>query len=488
MIHLMPATQLREAVASRRLSVTELARAFLGRIEACEPHLKAFLTVQPERVLREAGEIDEALGKGEKAGPLAGVPVAVKDNIITRGIRTSCASKILHDFVPPYESTVVKKLRQAGALVLGKTNLDEFGMGSSTENSAYGPTRNPWDLERVPGGSSGGSAAALAAREAPLALGTDTGGSVRQPAAFCGVVGIKPTYGRVSRYGLVAFGSSLDQIGPLARNVRDAALLLQCIAGHDPCDSTSAARPSQDFISELGGPVRGLRVGMPRQWFEKGLSEEVRKPVEAALQRLESMGCRLEEVDLPHTRYGLAAYYIVAPAEASSNLARYDGVRYGYRNSSHQDLLEMYRATRSQGFGAEVKRRIMVGTFVLSSGYIEAYYKKAAQARQILSEDFRKAFQKVDLLAGPTTPTPPFRLGEKTANPLEMYLSDVYTVTANLVGLPALSMPCGFTPENLPVGLQLHGPHFSEALLLRVANTLEDDLSLQPPQSAIDRN
>ena len=483
----MPATQLRQAIVSRQLSVSEAARAFLDRIEVCEPHLKAFLTVQPERVLEEAGEIDKALAGGEEAGPLSGIPIALKDNIITLGIRTSCGSKMLGSFVPPYEATVVKRLRQAGALVLGKTNIDEFAMGSSTENSAYGPTRNPWDLERVPGGSSGGSAAAVAAQEAPLALGSDTGGSVRQPAAFCGVVGLKPTYGRVSRYGLVAFGSSLDQIGPLARNVRDAALLLQAISGNDPCDSTSAEGSSQGFVSELGQEVRGLRVGMPRQWFEKGLSEEVRRPVESALRRLESMGCQLEEVDLPHTRYGLAAYYIVAPAEASSNLARYDGVRYGYRSSSHQDLSEMYRATRSQGFGAEVKRRIMLGTFVLSSGYIEAYYKKAAQARQILSEDFQEAFKKVDLLVGPTTPSPPFRLGEKTANPLDMYLSDVYTVTANLIGLPALSLPCGFTPQNLPVGLQFHGPHFSEALLLRLAGALESDLSLQPPVSAIDR-
>ncbi|MEE8587237.1 MAG: Asp-tRNA(Asn)/Glu-tRNA(Gln) amidotransferase subunit GatA [Acidobacteriota bacterium] len=487
MIHSWPATQLREASASGQLSALEVAQAFLDRIQACEPHLKAFLTVQPERVLEEAGEIDKTLGGGGDAGPLAGIPIALKDNIITRGIRTSCASKILGSFVPPYEATVVKRLRQAGALVLGKTNMDEFAMGSSTENSAYGPTRNPWDVERVPGGSSGGSAAAVAAHEAPLALGSDTGGSVRQPAAFCGVVGLKPTYGRVSRYGLVAFGSSLDQIGPLARNVGDAALLLQAIGGYDPCDSTSAPRSGQDFVSELGKEVQGLRIGMPRQWFEAGLATEVRRPVESALRRLESMGCKLEEVDLPHTRYGLAAYYIVAPAEASSNLARYDGVRYGYRSSSHQDLSEMYRATRTEGFGAEVKRRIMLGTFVLSSGYFEAYYQKAAQARQILCEDFSKAFQKVDLLVGPTTPSPPFRLGEKTANPLDMYLSDVYTVPANLVGLPALSLPCGFTPQGLPVGLQLHGPHFSEALLLRLADALEGDLSLQPPEAAIDR-
>ncbi|GAB4233557.1 MAG: Asp-tRNA(Asn)/Glu-tRNA(Gln) amidotransferase subunit GatA [Acidobacteriota bacterium] len=470
---------LHNAVKRREVSIVEITEAFLSRIETVDPQVRAFLTVDGDGALREARALQERWEKRElRIGYLTGIPVAVKDNIVTRGLRTTCASRILENYVPPYDATVVRRLRREHAVILGKTNLDEFAMGSSTENSAFFPTRNPWDLDRVPGGSSGGSAAAVAAGEAPVALGSDTGGSIRQPAAFCGVVGVKPTYGRVSRYGLVAFGSSLDQIGPLAGNVRDAAYLLQTIAGHDPRDSTSAARPLENVVAELGKDVKGLRVGVPRQWLGAGLAEEVREPVARALRRLEGLGCVVEEVDLPHTDYAIATYYIIAPAEASSNLARYDGVRYGYRSPRTEDLWTMYTRTRAEGFGPEVKRRIMLGTYALSAGYYDAYFLKASKVRTLILQDYRQAFARVDVLAGPTTPTAAFRLGEKADDPLAMYLSDVYTVTANLAGIPALSLPCGFTAENLPVGLQLLAPHFEEGRLFRVAAALEADLSL----------
>jgi aspartyl-tRNA(Asn)/glutamyl-tRNA(Gln) amidotransferase subunit A len=407
--------------------------------------------------------------------------VAVKDNISTRHLRTTCGSRILQGYVPPYSATAVEALESAGAVVIGKTNCDEFGMGSSTENSAFQVTRNPFDLERVAGGSSGGSAVAVAAGMASLALGSDTGGSVRQPASFCNVVGIKPTYGRISRYGLVAFASSLDVIGLLARSPRDAALLLSTVAGVDERDSTSARVPVPDYLSGLENPVKGLRVGVPREFFDPGLDREVRSIIDAALRNAASLGCEIEDVSLPHTPHAVADYYIIAPAEASSNLARYDGVRYGHRVPNPRDLADMYIRSRSQGFGAEVKRRIMIGTFALSSGYYEAYYGRAMKVRTLIRQDYEKAFEKVDALLAPVSPTPAFRIGEKTDDPLAMYLSDIYTVTANLAGIPALSLPCGFTSGGLPVGLQILGSHFQEETLLRLAHHYVRSFPVVPP-------
>jgi aspartyl-tRNA(Asn)/glutamyl-tRNA(Gln) amidotransferase subunit A len=481
-IYRLSIQQLRDGFRKKEFSVREVVTAFLGRIDQTNGKTGSFLTVLAEAALQEADLLDRRLRAGEmEPGPLTGVPIALKDNIVTAGVATTCGSRMLESFRPPYDATVVKRLRQAGAIILGKTNCDEFAMGSSTENSAFFPTRNPWNLERVPGGSSGGSAAAVASLQVPGALGSDTGGSIRQPAAFCGVVGLKPTYGRVSRFGLVAFASSLDQIGPLAGSAYDAALLLEAIAGHDPSDSTSAPRATGSFTADLGKELRGLRVGIPREWFGTGLDRTVESRIREALGTLEGLGCSLVELSLPHTQYAIGTYYIIAPAEASSNLARYDAVKYGFRTGEVRDLDDMYRRSRSEGFGAEVKRRIMIGTYVLSSGYYDAYYLKAGKVRTLIGEDYRQAFRQVDILVGPTTPSPPFRLGEKTEDPLEMYLSDVYTVTANLAGIPAISVPCGFTPEALPVGLQILGPHFAEALLLQVAHALEQELKLARP-------
>ncbi len=474
--------QLHNGLKRKELSVREIASAFLDRISDVDGRVRAFITVEPERVLKDAQELDQKLRAGELSmGFLTGIPIALKDNIVTLGTRTTAGSRILENYVPPYSATVTNRLLQAGALIVGKTNCDEFAMGSSTENSAYFPTRNPWDLGRVPGGSSGGSAAAVAAAEVPAALGSDTGGSIRQPAAFCGVVGLKPTYGRVSRYGLIAFASSLDQIGPLAGTTADAAMVLQAIAGHDASDSTSASRAADNYLVEIGRDVKGLRLGIPKEWFGSGLDQTVDSSVRAAVSRLEKLGCSIVEVSLPNTEYAISTYYIVAPAEASSNLARYDAVKYGYRCPNPRDLEDMYKRSRSEGFGAEVKRRIMIGTYVLSSGYYDAYFLKASKVRTLIAEDYAKAFQEVDVLVGPTTPSLPFQLGEKTGDPLEMYLSDVYTVTANLAGIPALSLPCAITDENLPVGLQILGPHFHEGLLLRVAHALEQELGLKRP-------
>ena len=436
--------------------------------------MHAYISLDEEGALRKAEEVDARVARGEEVGVLAGVPVAVKDNICIKGMRTTCASKILENFVSPYDATVVEKLKAADAVFLGKTNLDEFAMGSSTENSYFGPTRNPHDPERVPGGSSGGSAAALAAGEAVLALGSDTGGSIRQPASFCGVVGLKPTYGRVSRYGLVAFASSLDQIGPMAKNVKDTALLLNVISGYDPRDSTSAPVEVPDFTKALDEGIEGIRIGLPREYFAEGLEDEVREKVLEAVDILKGEGAEVVEVSLPHTKYAIATYYIVAPAEASSNLARYDGVKYGFR-AEGRDLYEMYCNTRSQGFGEEVKRRIMLGTYTLSAGYYEAYYLKALKVRTLIKQDFEEAFETCDLLATPTSPTVAFRLGEKVADPLTMYLSDVYTVSVNLAGLPGISVPCG-SSDGLPVGLQLIGRPFDEETLLRVAHVVERSL------------
>ncbi len=479
-----PATLLAAAMARGELTSVRVTEAFLDRIEAVEEKVRAFITVDAEGALTAAREADQRLSQGQ-GGPLTGVPIAVKDVLTTAGLKTTCGSKILHNFIPPFDATVVTRLREAGLVILGKTNMDEFAMGSTTEHSAFHPTRNPWDLDRIPGGSSGGSAASLAALAAPLAIGTDTGGSIRQPASHCGVVGLKPTYGRVSRFGLVAFGSSLDQAGPMARSVWDTAGLMNLMAGHDPRDSTSLDRPVPDYQAALGREIKGLRVGLPKEFFSLGLDPEVEAIIRSAVETLEKLGCEPVPVDLPLTEQGVATYYIIAPAEASSNLARFDGVKYGLREKA-DSLKEMYLKTRSEGFGSEVIRRIMLGTYVLSSGYYDAYYKKASQVRTLLIRDFERAFEKVDLLAGPTAPTPACVLGEMAGDPMQMYLSDVFTLTINLAGLPGLTLPAGLTGQGLPVGLQLIGPHFSEELLLKTGHRLEGELAFsqgrQPPE------
>jgi aspartyl-tRNA(Asn)/glutamyl-tRNA(Gln) amidotransferase subunit A len=456
----------RRALASREVSAVELARAALARAEQVEPTLHALLTVTAERALAEAREADARIARGEE-GPLLGIPVVLKDLFATRGVRTTAGSAILNSFVPPYDADAVERLSRAGAVLIGKANMDEFAMGSSNENSAFGPARNPWDPERVPGGSSGGSAAAVAAGECLAALGTDTGGSIRLPASFCGVAGLKPTYGRVSRFGVVAYASSLDQVGPIARTVRDVAAVLQVIAGHDPRDSTSVPRPVPDYAAALRGEVRGLRLGVPREYFVAGIEPEVERAVRTAIDTLVSLGASVVELSLPHTAYAIATYYLVATAEASSNLARYDGVKFGLRKSANgSGLLDMYRETREAGFGAEVKRRIMLGTYALSTGYYDAYYLKALKVRTMIREDFARAFSACDLVVTPTAPTTAFRLGEKVSDPLAMYLSDIFTTSANLAGLPGLSIPCGFDSSGLPIGLQLLAPPFGEEVLL----------------------
>lgn len=459
--------------ASGEATPTSVCRDALQRIEESNGALNALLTVMGESALASASRMDHDIVRTMQDKPLAGIPVVVKDNLCTAGVRTTCGSRILGDYHPPYTATAVARLLDAGAIIIGKANLDEFAMGGSTENSAFGPSRNPHHPGYVPGGSSGGSAVAVAAGYTPVSLGSDTGGSIRQPASFCGLVGLKPTYGRVSRYGLVAFASSLDQIGPFANNVSDAARLLGVIAGHDPLDSTSANVSVDDYVGALTGDLRGVRVGVPPECFAEGLDPEVRHHVEAGIRRLEERGAQIVEVHLPHMKYVVAVYYIIATAEASSNLARFDGVRYGIRAEEARTLSEMYRQTRDLGFGAEVKRRIMLGTYVLSSGYYDAYYEKAQRVRRMLVDDFAKAFEKCDVIATPTAPTPPFRIGEKTGGPLAMYLGDIYTVTINLTGLPALNLPCGQTSGNLPIGMQLIGRHFDEARLLNIAFAAE---------------
>ncbi len=466
-MNLKDAHQIRNAVNSGEISARDWADAALNRIEVADSGLGVFLTVEPATVRQRADAVDRAVK--EKNLPLAGVPIAIKDNICTRNLRTTCGSKILEEYIPPYNATVISLLENAGAVVLGKANCDEFAMGSSTENSALRVTRNPYDPERVPGGSSGGSAVAVAAAITPLALGSETGGSVRQPASFCGVLGLKPTYGRVSRYGLVAFASSLDCIAPIANSPKDIALLLSVIAGRDDHDATSAPFEVPDYISELQQSVRGMKLGVPREFFGEGLDPEVQSIIESGIRNAESLGCEVQEISLPHTRYAVADYYIIAPAEASSNLARFDGVKYGFRSAEYGDLIDMYKKSRSQGFGPEVQRRIMLGTYALSSGYYDAYYGRAMKVRTLIKQDYDRAFEKVDALLGPVSPTPAFKIGEKTSDPLAMYLSDIYTVTANLAGIPALSIPCGFTKEGLPVGLQVLGRQFQEGTLLRLA-------------------
>ncbi|HTG01542.1 MAG TPA: Asp-tRNA(Asn)/Glu-tRNA(Gln) amidotransferase subunit GatA [Nitrospirota bacterium] len=447
--------------------------AVLARIASVENRVKAYITVTEKKARAQAEAADKRLKAGGASSPLLGIPLAVKDNMCTEGIKTTCASKILGKFVPPYDATVVDKLNQEGYVLCGKPNMDEFAMGSSTENSGFFATRNPWDLERIPGGSSGGSAAAVAAGECIAALGSDTGGSIRQPAACCGVVGLKPTYGRVSRYGLVAFASSLDQIGPITKDVTDAALILNVIAGHDKRDSTSADIPVPDYTRALRNDVKGMKIGLPREYFIDGMDPDVEKAVRDAVRTLEGLGAVVKDVTLPHTAYAVATYYILATSEASSNLARYDGVKYGFRAEGAKDLLDLYMKSRSRGFGPEVKRRIMLGTYALSAGYYDAYYKKGQQVRTLIKRDFDEAFKSVDVIATPTTPTAAFRIGEKSADPLQMYLSDIFTISVNLAGIPGMSLPCGFTRSNLPIGLQLLGRHFDEEAILRAAFAYE---------------
>ncbi len=472
-LNLLTVESARTAVLERQTTAAALADAFFQKIQTEDAEIGAYLTITRDRALEKAAAIDRAADKGDPLPPLAGVPVAIKDVMTVAGVRSTAGSKILENFVAPYECTAVKRLEDAGAIVLGKTNCDEFAMGSSNENSGYWPVRNPRDRERVPGGSSGGSAAAVAAGMCVAALGSDTGGSIRQPAAFCGVVGLMPTYGRVSRYGLIAFASSLDHIGPLTKSVKDAAILLRHIAGRDPNDSTSADVPVPDYVEEIEKPVRGLKLGVPKEYFGEGLNPEVRKAVEDGIQKLARAGCEIVNISLPHTPYAIPTYYVIATAEASSNLARYDGVRYGYRWRGARTLSEMYRRSRDEGFGAEVKRRIILGTYVLSAGYYDAYYLKAQRVRTLLTRDFDNAFKQVDAIVTPTTPTPAFKLGEKTDDPLAMYLADIYTVTADLAGVPGISVPCGQSRDGLPIGMQILGRHFDEATLVRLGHALE---------------
>jgi aspartyl-tRNA(Asn)/glutamyl-tRNA(Gln) amidotransferase subunit A len=470
--------ELQDLLAQGEISSVEITRAVLARIEAVEGAVCAYITLDREGALAQAAEADRRRAQGE-GGDLCGIPLAIKDVLCTRGVRTTAGSKILANFIPPYDATVVRKLKEAGAVLLGKVSMDEFAMGSSSENCAFGTPKNPWNLAHICGGSSGGSAAAVAADECIASLGSDTGGSIRQPASHCGVVGIKPTYGRVSRFGLLAYASSLDQVGPISKDVRDAAILMNAISGYDPQDSTSANRPVPDYCAALGQDLAGLTIGVPREYFGAGLDPEVAAAVEKAIALLEEAGARRVEVSLPHTEYGAAAYYIIAPAEASSNLARYDGVRFGFRDHSQQTLLEMYRHSRSQGFGEEVKRRIIIGTYALSSGYYDAYYKKASQVRTLINEDYRRAFASCDLLVSPVTPAPAWKIGEKVDDPLSMYLSDILTISTNLAGLPGMSLPCGLSRGGLPIGLQLQAAHFAEETIFQAAAALEARLAFR---------
>ena len=473
-IHKLSLCELQKKFAAGEVTATEIVRGYYLRIGQVEPKVKAYLTQTKDSALAKAAALDEKLKGWRKTRPMTGMPLAIKDNLCTEGVATTCSSRMLQNFVPPYDATVIAKLKEQEYILLGKTNLDEFAMGSSTENSAFGPSRNPWNLHCVPGGSSGGAAAAVAADECVAALGSDTGGSIRQPAAFCGVVGLKPTYGRVSRYGLVAFASSLDQIGPITKDVPDAALLLSAIAGHDPMDSTSADLPVPDYMKALKKKdLKKLKVGVPVEFFAEGLDPEVEQAVRAAIEELKNLGGQITEIQLPRTDAAIAVYYVIATAEASSNLARYDGVKYGLRAKETKDLLDLYMKTRAEGFGPEVKRRIMLGTYALRSGYYDAYYGKAQAVRTLIRQDFDAAFNEVDLIVTPVTPTPAFKLGEKSENPLQMYLSDIYTISINLAGLPAISVPCGFSKSGLPIGLQLIGRAFEEETLLRAAHAYE---------------
>ena len=473
-LHKLSLCELQKKFTAGEVTATEIVRAYFLRIGQVEPKVKAYVSQTKEAALAQASALDERLKGWRKTKPMTGMPLAIKDNLCTEGVRTTCSSRMLQQFIPPYDATVIAKLRDQDYILLGKANLDEFAMGSSTEHSAFGPSRNPWNLQHVPGGSSGGAAAAVAADECVAALGSDTGGSIRQPAAFCGVVGLKPTYGRVSRYGLVAFASSLDQVGPITKDVPDAALLLGAIAGHDPLDSTSADLPVPDYMKALKKKdLKKLNVGVPVEYFADGLDPEVESSVRAAIDELKSLGGTIKEIHLPRTDAAVAVYYVLATAEASSNLARYDGVKFGLRAKETKDLLDLYMKTRQEGFGPEVKRRIMLGTYALSAGYYDAYYGKAQAVRTLICEDFRAAFKDVDLIVTPVTPTPAFKLGEKSEDPLQMYLSDIYTISVNLAGLPAIAVPCGFSKAGLPIGVQLIGRPFEEETLLRAAHAYE---------------
>ncbi len=467
--------ELHEKIKKKEVSSLEATQAQLDHIRKVEPKVSAYITLTEELALEQAKKTDAEISKGKDISPLTGIPFALKDIFITKGIKTTCASKILHNYVPPYNGTAVQKLLDAGIVHLGKLNMDEFAMGSSSETSHFVKTKNPWDLERTPGGSSGGSSAAISADLCFGTLGTDTGGSIRQPAALTSIVGLKPTYGRVSRYGVIAFASSLDQVGPMAKDVRDCALILNTIAGHDPKDSTSVNTPVPDYTKSLTGDVKGLRIGIPKEYFVKGMDTEIETSVRAAIKQYESMGAICEEVSFAHTESAVPAYYILAPAEASSNLARYDGVRYGHRVQDPKDLIDMYTRSRSEGFGSEVKRRIMLGTYVLSSGYYDAYYLKAQKVRTLIQKDFLDAFQKFDVLLTPVTPSPAFKLGEKTDDPVAMYLSDIFTINVNLAGLPGMSLPFGFTKSGLPIGMQLIAKHFEEEKIFRAAYAYEQN-------------
>lgn len=476
-------SELQELLHKKEITVTDLVNESYQRIAEVDGKVNAFLTLDEERARNSAKSMDKQLGSESSAGLLFGMPIGIKDNIVTKGLRTTCASKILENFDPIYNATVVEKLHKADTVTIGKLNMDEFAMGSSNENSGFKKTHNPWNLEKVPGGSSGGSAAAVAAGEVPFALGSDTGGSIRQPASFCGVVGMKPTYGFVSRYGLVAFASSLDQIGPITRTVEDNAYLLSAIAGHDPMDSTSANVEVPHFADSLKGDVKGLRIAVPKEYIGEGVNEEVKKSIKNAIKVLEGLGAICEEVSLPHSKYALATYYLIASSEASANLARFDGVRYGYRTPEAENLIELYKKTRAEGFGDEVKRRIMLGTFALSSGYYDAYYKKAQKVRTLIKKDFEDVFQNYDVIIGPTTPTPAFGIGENISDPVTMYVNDILTIPVNLAGVPGISVPCGFA-EGMPLGLQIIGNHFGESTVYQVAHAFEQatDYHKQKPQ------
>jgi len=476
--------RLREMLASGEVSSVDITRSVLARIDQVEEKVGAYITLDRDNALAQAAEADRLRAEGA-AGELHGIPIALKDVVCTEGLRTTCGSKILENFVPPYDATLVERLKDAGAVIVGKLSMDEFAMGSANEHCAFGTPRNPWSLDHICGGSSGGSAAAVAADECIASIGSDTGGSIRQPASHCGVVGLKPTYGRVSRYGLIAFASSLDQLGPLTKDVKDCALMLQVISGHDQRDSTSVDCPVPDYLAALDRGVKGMKVGIPAEYFDEGLSPEVEQVTRNGIKVLEDSGAEIVEVSLPHTGYGVAAYYVIAPAEASSNLARFDGVRYGYRNKEAESLLDMYRKSRSEGFGDEVKRRIMIGTYALSSGYYDAYYKKALQVRTLIVNDFKEAFQKCDVLISPVTPTPAWRIGEKVDDPLSVYLSDILTISANLSGVPGMSLPCGFSEAGLPIGMQLQSSHFDEDKLLQAAACLERELGIVGSKPAL---
>ncbi len=476
--------ELQEKIKNGNVTATQITESVFSRIDAVEKRVHSFIRLLKDDALVAAASADESIKKGD-IKPLTGIPIVLKDIVCTKGITTTCGSHILHNFIPPYNATVVEKLKDAGAVFVGKANMDEFAMGSSTETSYFGPTRNPWDLERIPGGSSGGSATAVAADECIASIGSDTGGSIRQPAALCGIVGMKPTYGRVSRFGLIAFASSLDQIGPFTKDVEDCAIMMNILAGYDSRESTSVPTQVPDFRQFIGRDIKGWKIGIPKEYFIEGIDPEVNDAIKKAISVIEQSGGQCVDISLPNTQYCVATYYIIAPAEASSNLARYDGVRYGFRSAESRDLLDMYRNTRMQGFGAEVKRRIMIGTYALSAGYYDAYYKKASQVRALIKRDFEEGFKKCDVILTPTTPTPAFKIGEKTDDPLQMYLSDIFTISANLAGIPGISVPCGFTSSGLPVGVQFLAGHFEEDKLIQIASAYEKNAKIEKRRPAL---